>query len=104
MKSLERAAMFEALNGAIEEIDSIFAEYGFSPDDFDPENLEFADVPDLEIAKVYSHVHGLKEAVEWKKPGYPGFFLYHRCADCLGKYMSWTSLLYPASIITGRPW
>jgi hypothetical protein len=64
MKSLERAAMFEALNGVIEEIDAIFEEYGFKPEDFDPDNLEFADIPDLEIAKVYSHVHGLKEAVE----------------------------------------
>lgn len=64
MKSLERAAMFEALNGAIEEIDAIFAEYGFSPDEFDPDNQEFADIPDLEIAKVYSHVHGLKASVE----------------------------------------
>ena len=63
-KSLERAAMFEAINAAIEEIDAIFEEYGFKREDFDPDNLEFADIPDLEIAKVYSHVHGLKEAVE----------------------------------------
>ena len=64
MKSLERAAMFEALTGAIEEIDAIFTEYGYSPDDFDPEHLEFVDIPDSEIAKVYSHVHGLKNLVE----------------------------------------
>ncbi len=64
MKSLERAAMFEALNLVIEDIDSIFEEYGFNPKDFDPDNVEFFDIPDLEIAKVYSHVHGLKEAVE----------------------------------------
>ncbi len=64
MKTLERAAIFEALHTVIEEIDAIFEEYGFNPEDFDPDNLEFADIPDLEIAKVYSHVHGLKEAVE----------------------------------------
>lgn len=64
MKSLERASMFESLIEAIEEIDAIFAEHGFSPADFDPENLEFADVPDAEVGKVYSFVHGLKEAVE----------------------------------------
>lgn len=64
MKSLEHAALFEALSGAIEEIDAIFAEYGFSPDEFDPETLEFADLPDAEIAQAYLHVHHLKEAVE----------------------------------------
>jgi len=64
MKSLERAAMLESITGIIEEIDAIFEEHGFNPEDFDPDNLEFSDIPDPEIGKVYSYVYGLKEAID----------------------------------------
>lgn len=65
MKSLERAAMFEAISLVVEEIDSIFKEYGFDPANFDPDNDEFVDNPDVEFFNtMYNHVHCIKKLIE----------------------------------------
>lgn len=64
MRDTERVALYEAIKDQINEIDSLFEEYGLSPEDFDPDSEEFDSVRDTEVGKVYGLIHNLKVAVE----------------------------------------
>lgn len=64
MRHLEKAALFEALSEAIEEIDSIFKEYGFNPNEFDEDAFDNGEVEDYDVSHAYSHVKKLKDISE----------------------------------------
>lgn len=64
MRQLEKAALFEALTEALDEIDSIFKEFGYNPEDFDEDAFDSGDVEDYDVAHAYSHVRSIKEIAE----------------------------------------
>lgn len=60
MTSQQLAAFHNDLSGLIEEIDSLFREYGFDPEDFDEDTLEDFD-ESHDMGFLYQFVHKLKE-------------------------------------------
>ena len=60
MTSQRLAAFHNDLNGLIDEIDALFREYGFDPEDFDEDTLEdFDESHDMGFLNQF--VHKLKE-------------------------------------------
>jgi regulator of replication initiation timing len=61
MRELEKAALFEQVTEMLQDIDSIFKEYGFDPDSFDETELEeFED----DVGEAYKHINRLKKAID----------------------------------------
>ena len=60
MTSQQLAAFHNDLSGLIEEIDSLFREYGFDPEDFDEDSLEDFD-ESSDVGYLYQFVQKLKE-------------------------------------------
>ena len=60
MTSQRLAAFHNDLNGLIDEIDALFREYGFDPEDFDEDTLEAID-ESHDMGFLYQFVHKLKE-------------------------------------------
>lgn len=60
MTSQRLAAFHNDLNGLIDEIDALFREYGFDPEDFDEDTLEDFD-ESHDMGFLYQFVHKLKE-------------------------------------------
>lgn len=62
--NLEKAALFESLNDMIDDIESIFRDYGYDPSEFDEGEFESGEIENYDIAEAYSHVNKLKRLVE----------------------------------------
>lgn len=63
--NLQQAALFESIRESIEEIDSLFKEHGYDPEDFDEEQLESGEVDTGDdILLAYSYIHRLKNVVD----------------------------------------
>lgn len=61
MTELEKAALFEQINEMLSDIDLIFKEYGFDPDEFDEDELE--DFSNDDIGEAYKHINRLKKEI-----------------------------------------
>lgn len=64
MSDLQKAALFQQLNEMVEEIDMVFKEHGFDPEDFDEDALDSGDVADYDIASAYNHINRFKHIIE----------------------------------------
>lgn len=60
MRELEKAALFEQVTEMLEDIDSIFKEYGFDPEDFDEDELTDPSANVDEVTIAYGHVSQLR--------------------------------------------
>lgn len=58
------APLLEDIKSLIDDIDEIFKEYGYSPEEFDPDSEKFFEESDQQIAKIYGKIYDLKEAIE----------------------------------------